>query len=131
MDKPIELGEPRVGFCHFRINAVKDSMELLTGKWKIHILGTLLYGGKMRFMDLQREVCGIGAKMLSKELQDLEMNQLVTRTVLNTKPITVEYDLTDFGKTLEPVIDSIAQWGIDYRETLFGKKATEENLEEK
>ena len=111
-----------IGFCRFRINAVKDSMELLTGKWTIHILGTLLYGGKMRFMDLQREINGIGPKMLSKELQNLEMNQLITRKVLNTKPITVEYDLTDFGKTLEPVIDTIAQWGIDYRETLFGKK---------
>jgi DNA-binding HxlR family transcriptional regulator len=111
--------EPK--FCRFRTHAVKDSMELLTGKWKIHILGTLLYGGKMRYMDLQREIEGIGSKMLSKELQDLEMNHLITRTVLNTKPITVEYDLTDFGRTLEPVIDAIAQWGIDYRETLFGK----------
>lgn len=111
--------EPK--FCRFRTNAVKDSMEILTGKWKLHLLGTLLYGGKMRFMDLQREVEGIGSKMLSKELQDLELNQLVTRTVLDTKPITVEYDLTEFGRTLEPVIDSIAQWGIDYRENLLGK----------
>jgi DNA-binding HxlR family transcriptional regulator len=48
--------------------------------------------------------------MLSKELQDLEMNHLVTRMVLNTKPITVEYDLADFGRTREPpVIDAIAQ----------------------
>lgn len=108
-------------FCRFRTNAVKDSMELLTGKWKIHILGTLLYGGKMRYMDLQREIEGIGSKMLSKELQDLEINQLVSRKVLNTKPITVEYALTEFGKTLEPTIDAIAQWGIDYRKTLFGK----------
>lgn len=112
--------EPK--FCRYRTNAVKDSMGLLTGKWKIHILGTLLYGGKMRYMDLQREIEGIGSKMLSKELQDLELNQLITRTVLNTKPITVEYDLTEFGRTLEPVIDAIAQWGIDYRETLFGNK---------
>lgn len=109
------------GFCRFRINAVKDSMDILTGKWKIHILGTLLYGGKMRFMDLQREVGEIGSKMLSKELQDLEMNNLLTRTVKNTKPITVEYELTDFGRTLEPVIDAVAQWGINYRETVFGK----------
>lgn len=116
---------PTIGFCHFRINAVKDSMELLTGKWKIHILGTLLYGGKMRFMDLQRDIEGIGSKMLSKELQDLELNQLITRTVLSTKPITVEYELTDFGRTLEPAIDAIAQWGIDYRQTLFGKKIAE------
>lgn len=116
----MEYKEP--AFCRYRTNAVKDSMELLTGKWKIHILGTLLYGGKMRYMDLQREISGIGSKMLSKELQDLEINQLITRTVLNTKPITVEYELTEFGKTLEPIIDAIAQWGIDYRESLFGKK---------
>ena len=56
-------------FCRFRTNAVKDSMGLLSGKWKIHILGTILYGGKIRFMDLQREIEGIGSKMLSKELQ--------------------------------------------------------------
>jgi len=118
--KPLKYEAP--AFCRFRTNAVKDSMELLTGKWKIHILGTLLYGGKMRYMDLQREIEGIGSKMLSKELQDLEINHLITRTVLDTKPITVEYDLTAFGKTLEPIIDAIAQWGIDYRETMFGSK---------
>ncbi|WP_293914721.1 MULTISPECIES: winged helix-turn-helix transcriptional regulator [unclassified Sphingobacterium] len=109
-------------FCRFRTNAVKDSMSIINGKWKIHILGTLLYGGKMRFMDLQREIDGIGAKMLSKELQDLEINQLITRKVLNTKPITVEYELTELGRTLEPTIDAIAQWGIDYREHQFGQK---------
>jgi DNA-binding HxlR family transcriptional regulator len=109
-------------FCRFRTNAVKDSMSLLSGKWKIHILGTLLYGGPLRFMDVQREVDGIGPKMLSKELQELELNQLVKRTVLQTKPITVQYELTSFGRTLEPIIESIAQWGIAYREDQFGKK---------
>ena len=114
--------EQFVGFCRFRINAVKDSIDIFTGKWKIHILGTLLYGGKMRFMDLQREVAGIGSKMLSKELQDMEMNHLVTRTVKNTKPITVEYELTEFGKTLEPVLAALARCGLYYRETLFTKE---------
>ncbi|MGV0965812.1 winged helix-turn-helix transcriptional regulator [Empedobacter falsenii] len=82
----------------------------------------MLYGGKLCYTDLQNEITGIGSKMLSKELQDLELNQLVTRTVLNTKPITVEYNLTELGRTLEPTIDAIAQWGIDYREILFGNK---------
>ncbi len=91
-------------FCRYRTNAVKDSMTLLTGKWKIHITGTLLYGGKLCYTDLQNEITEIGSKMLSKELQDLELNQLVTRTVLNTKPITVEYNLTELGRTLEPTI---------------------------
>ena len=104
--------------CQVRIAGIKDTMELLSGKWKFHILGTLILGGKMRFMDLLREVDGIAAKMLSKELQDMEMNQLVRRTVLDTKPITVEYEVTEYGRTLEPIIEEIAKWGISYRNAL-------------
>lgn len=76
-------------------------------------------GGKMRFMDLIREVDGIAAKMLSKELQDMEMNRLVSRTVLNTKPVTVEYEITEYGRTLSPIIDEIANWGIAYRNSIY------------
>ena len=107
--------------CKTRILAIKDTMELLSGKWKFHILGTLLLGEKLRFMDLLRGVDGIGTKMLSKELQDLELNHLITRTVLNTKPVTVEYQITDYGKTLEPIIDEIANWGIAYRNAIHKK----------
>jgi DNA-binding HxlR family transcriptional regulator len=106
--------------CNTRITAIRDAMEILSGKWKFHILGTLLQSDRMRFMDLIREVDGIGAKMLSKELQDLEMNHLVSRTVLDTKPITVEYKITEYGRTLEPIIDEIANWGVEYRKSLYG-----------
>lgn len=105
--------------CKTRIGAIKDTMEILSGKWKIHILGTLMQSEKMRFMDLLREVDGIAAKMLSKELQDMEMNHLIRRTVLDTKPITVEYEVTEYGKTLERIIDEIAQWGIEYRKSIY------------
>ncbi len=105
--------------CKNRITAIRDSMEILSGKWKFHILGTLMEGGSMRFMDLLREVEGIAAKMLSKELQDLEMNQLVSRRVLDTKPITVEYEVTEYGKTLKPIIDELANWGMAYRNAMF------------
>jgi DNA-binding HxlR family transcriptional regulator len=107
--------------CQSRISSIKDTMDILSGKWKFHILGTLIQGEKLRFMDLLREVDGIGSKMLSKELQDMEMNHLVSRTVLNTKPITVEYEITEFGKTLSPIIDEIAKWGIAYRNALHNK----------
>jgi len=107
--------------CKVRITAIKDAMEILSGKWKFHILGTLMEGGKMRFMDLIREVDGIAAKMLSKELQDMEMNRLVSRTVLNTKPVTVEYEITEYGKTLSPIIDEIAKWGIAYRNSIYSQ----------
>jgi len=108
--------------CKIRMTAIKDTMEILTGKWKFHIVGTLLQSGPMRFMDLLREIDGLAPKMLSKELQDLEMNQLVTRTVLDTKPITVEYQLTDQGKTLQHIIDAVAAWGIEYRKSMYSQK---------
>ncbi|WP_347174682.1 winged helix-turn-helix transcriptional regulator [Polaribacter uvawellassae] len=101
--------------CQIRMQAISDTMSILSGKWKFHILGTLIEGTKLGFMDLLREVDGIGTKMLSKELQDLELNHLVTRTVMNTKPITVEYAITEYGKTLAPLIDELAKWGIEYR----------------
>jgi DNA-binding HxlR family transcriptional regulator len=107
--------------CKKRIQAITDTMSLLSGKWKFHIIGTLIEGNSMGFMDLMREVNGIGTKMLSKELQDLEVNQLISRTVRNTKPVTVEYSITESGKTLEPIIDAIASWGIRYRSSISGK----------
>jgi len=101
--------------------AIRDTMELLSGKWKIQIIGALMQKGTLRFMDLLREVDGIAAKMLSKELQELEINELVKRTVCNTKPITVEYEITTYGKTLEKIIGEIARWGEQHRRRLFMK----------
>jgi DNA-binding HxlR family transcriptional regulator len=107
--------------CQVRMQAISDAMSLLSGKWKFHILGTLIEGNKLGFMDLLREIDGIGTKMLSKELQDLEMNNLVSRTVMNTKPITVEYSITEYGKTLSSLIDELANWGIEYRRSVYEK----------
>lgn len=102
-----------------RVLAIRDAMDVLSGKWKILLIGVLLFKGKMRFMELLRHLDGIGAKMLSKELQDLEANQLVTRTVLQTKPITVEYEVTPYGRTLEQVVLEILSWGVSHRERIM------------
>ncbi len=106
--------------CQVRMQAISDTMSVLSGKWKFHILGTLIEGNKLGFMDLLREINGIGTKMLSKELQDLEINGLVSRTVMNTKPITVKYAITENGATLAPVIDELAKWGVAYRQSVVG-----------
>ncbi|MDX1272639.1 helix-turn-helix domain-containing protein [Bizionia paragorgiae] len=106
--------------CQVRMQAISDTMSILSGKWKFHILGTLIEGDKLGFMDLLREIDGIGTKMLSKELQDLEMNHLVSRKVMDTKPITVEYAITEYGATLAPLINELAKWGIAYRESVHG-----------
>jgi DNA-binding HxlR family transcriptional regulator len=107
--------------CKVRMQAINDAMSLLSGKWKFHILGTLIEGNTLGFMDLLREIDGIGTKMLSKELQDLEMNNLVSRTVMNTKPITVEYSITEYGKTLSSLIDELAKWGTAYRKSVYSE----------
>jgi DNA-binding HxlR family transcriptional regulator len=117
MKKTAEINATPI--CKVRMQAISDTMSLLSGKWKFHILGTLIEGNTLGFMDLLREINGIGTKMLSKELQDLEVNNLVNRKVMNTKPITVEYSITEYGKTLSPLIDEMAKWGIDYRKKVY------------
>src|SRR5258706_6473538 len=94
--------------CSKELLAIKDAMDILSGKWKIHIIATLTYEGRaLRFMDLLRLVDGIAAKMLSKELRDLETNLVIKRKVMNTKPVTVEYELTNHCKTLGKTVKEI------------------------
>ena len=104
--------------CTEHLRAIHDTLDVLNGKWKISIIGSLRFG-KKRFMELQREVEGVGSKMLSKELRELEMNELVKRTVYDTKPVTVEYELTPYGKTLETIIDEMANWGRAHRKRIM------------
>lgn len=107
--------------CNEHIRGVKDTMSLLDGKWKTLIISHLFYIGKMRFMDLKRQVEGIASKTLSKELKYLEMNRLVIRTQNNTMPVSVEYELTEFGRSLHKIIDTMGEWGIQYREQIIIK----------
>jgi len=102
-----------------RLLGMRDAIEVLSGKWKLQLIGTLLFGGRMRFMDLLREVEGIAAKMLSKELQDLEAHQVVKRTVKQTKPITVEYEITPYGRSMESLIIEITGWGLQHRRKIM------------
>ena len=104
--------------CRAQLRAIHDTMDILSGKWKITIIGCLHFGTK-QFMDLQREVQGIGPKMLSKELHELAINGLVNRTVQNTRPVTVQYELTDYGTTLRPIILAMATWGTEHRKKII------------
>ncbi len=100
--------------------AVNDAMNVLNGKWKLPIIGSLLYG-KKRFKELEREIPKITPRMLSKELKDLEVNGIVTRTVYDTIPVTVEYELTKSGNSLNDVLDSMITWGLQHRKRTIGK----------
>ena len=97
--------------------SLQDCIYVWGGKWKTLILFYLALKEDDRncFLQIRRNMQGISAKMLSKELRDLEMNKLVKRTLHNTKPITVEYAITEYGKTLMPVVEAFIKWGINHR----------------
>lgn len=96
--------------------AVQDSLDVLSGKWKIAIISSLCLYNKRRFSDILNDVVGISNKMLSKELKDLEMNMLIKRTVLDTQPITVQYELTEHGLSLRTIINNLTEWGMMHRQ---------------
>jgi DNA-binding HxlR family transcriptional regulator len=100
--------------------AVHDAMDVLNGKWKIYIISSICHYNQRRFTDILNDVVGISNKMLSKELKELEINKLVERTVLDTHPVTVQYELTKHGKTLKTIIENLTDWGIQHRKEIIG-----------
>ncbi len=104
-----------------KILAIKDAIELLSGKWKFCILHNLYHYQTMRFKDLQEKSVGITPKVLSKELQELEDNLLITRTVNSTKPVTVSYAPTKYAEEVQPVIDALLDFGLKHRKKIKEK----------
>ena len=107
--------------CSKSLLPVQDALYILSGKWKIPIIIALIHGNK-RFKELNREIEGITAKMLSKELKELEVNTLVKRTVYDTIPVSVEYELTPYGTTLDEVIVALRDWGLKHRQKIKDRK---------
>ncbi|MFP3591391.1 winged helix-turn-helix transcriptional regulator [Chryseobacterium sp. SIMBA_038] len=115
--------------CSQKILAISDTMEILNGKWKMSIIACLCYK-PMRYSELLKEVKGISGKMLSRELKDLETNELINRHVLNTAPVAVEYQITDYGKSLKQLTNTIADWGFIHRQRIISgmKSKTEKQI---
>jgi DNA-binding HxlR family transcriptional regulator len=90
--------------------SVARTVELIGGKWKAVILYYLL-DETLRFNELRRTIPGITQRMLTLQLRELEADGIVERTVFPVVPPHVEYALTPFGKTLEPVLRTMREWG--------------------
>jgi DNA-binding HxlR family transcriptional regulator len=101
---------------------VEATLDVIGGKWKPVILWQLK-AEKLRFSGLQQSMQGISPKMLTKQLRELEEAGLVLREIYPEVPPRVEYSLTEFGKTVLPVLDALCEWGSKYlqRECNFGK----------
>ena len=100
--------------------ALQDTLDVVGGKWKLVLISTLRDGTK-RFREISRDT-GITPRILSKELKELEMNGLVNRTVKDTKPVTVEYNLTPYSNTLSDVINAMHKWGEQHRRKIIRKE---------
>ena len=91
--------------------------EVLYGKWKIRLLWFIDQGHK-RPSELQRKIPDATRRVLNVQLKELEDHELVTRKIYPVVPPKVEYSLTEFGKTLIPVIGALGQWGDAHQDRL-------------
>ncbi|NVN05002.1 winged helix-turn-helix transcriptional regulator [Asaia spathodeae] len=103
--------------------AVEATLELIDGKWKGVILYHLFHG-TMRFNALRKILPNVTQRMLTMQLRELEEDGFIHREIYPQIPPKVEYSLTDFGRTLEPVVMALKRWGDEH--TTFGaeKKKT-------
>lgn len=98
-------------------NPVNTTLKVLGGKWKPLILW-YLNQETLRFSQLSKEIVGITQKMLTQQLRELEEDGLVSRKVYPEVPPKVEYSITEYGQTLEPVLDALAKWGKKHEDRL-------------
>lgn len=96
---------------------VETTLMLIGNKWRVLILRDLMPGTK-RFGELKKSIGSVSQKVLTAQLRDMENNGLVNRKVYAEVPPRVEYSLTDLGRSLEPILDAMRNWGEDYKTAL-------------
>ncbi|MES0826599.1 winged helix-turn-helix transcriptional regulator [Ruegeria sp. SCP11] len=99
---------------------IERGMRILGGKWTGSILWHLK-DGPTRFNDLSRLIGGASKKMITERLRQLEAQGLVTRNVLQTSPVSVEYAITDLGKTALGFLDELRKWADSLPASISGK----------
>lgn len=103
------------------ILALKDTTTVVNGKWKTAIIYSLAFGRK-RYNELLKGIPKMNPRMLSKELKELEMNGIVSRTIHDSFPVVIDYALTPAGFAFkETILDAMLRWGLEHRKAVFGK----------
>ena len=98
-----------------KYSGVSEPLKLIGGKWKIAILHALSMG-PIRFGELKRNLSPITQQMLTKQLRELEKDNLINRKVFDVVPPKVEYSLTEFGWSFEPVLVALCKWDLGNKE---------------
>ncbi|MFB6456258.1 winged helix-turn-helix transcriptional regulator [Chitinophaga sp. Hz27] len=99
--------------------ALHDTLNVISGKWKLYIIGAIVSGSK-RFKEIERSIPNINPRMLSKELKELEINGIITRKVHSTAPVVIEYEVTASGQSIKNVLDVMVEWGLEHRKNVLG-----------
>ncbi|WP_182285029.1 winged helix-turn-helix transcriptional regulator [Comamonas testosteroni] len=107
--------------------AVEVTLSVMGGTWKPIILFQLLHG-KKRFGELSRAIPGITQRMLTLQLRELEEAGIVERTVYAEVPPRVDYALTELGRSLQPVLIAMRNWGIAYSKNFAQAEAEAEPM---
>lgn len=94
---------------------VTATMKVLGGKWKAILINAIYHTSPARFGELRRSVKGITQSMLTSQLRELEDDGIINRKIYAEIPPRVEYTLTEFGLTLSPIMQSMADWGYEYK----------------
>jgi DNA-binding HxlR family transcriptional regulator len=97
------------------------SLAVIGGRWKPAILCGLSYG-TMRYGELKKSIVGISERMLVAQLRELEKDKIITRVVYPEVPPRVEYQLTDLGRTMKPMLNAMSDWGNKYRNQVDGSE---------
>lgn len=113
MNRKTEASRISDGLPHGNCCAVSTTLDVIGGKWKVLILYHLS-GQTLRFNELQRLLPAVTQRMLTLQLRELAADGIVHRKVYPQVPPKVEYSLTDFGRTLLPVIQAMHEWGERY-----------------
>ena len=93
---------------------VATTIQLIGSKWKLLIIRNLLQR-PYRFNELQKSLDGISQKVLTDSLRSMEADGIITRTVYPEVPPKVEYALSELGETMRPILDSMKEWGENYK----------------
>ncbi|WP_317899922.1 winged helix-turn-helix transcriptional regulator [Aurantibacillus circumpalustris] len=110
--------------------AMDVTMNFIGGKWKTVVLW-YLRNKTLRFGELKKQVPDITEKMLSIQLKSLEDDGLIKREAFDEIPLRVEYSMTDFGKSLIPILEAISKWGRNLGETEGTMVELEPRIEKK
>jgi DNA-binding HxlR family transcriptional regulator len=103
--------------CVDSLRNVLDALYVLNGKWRLALILSLVQSS-MRFNEIQHELTGISAKVLAKELKDLELNDFIKRNVYPTTPVSIIYEATEYSRTLKNVLGELSAWGGQHREKI-------------